>query len=291
MKALGTLTCSVLRKALPSVHLPISSKHNPIQFTHPEVVSNQSPLLENQSNNCALHTSYSAPQLTNLQETEGTMKEGVCTPNSTSAKGAPSKPYVEVAVTIDTSASSGSQGLQSSGSDVSVCSRDTACTAQQISLFDNFFPEPEATKKLVKTRSSPLLLTLGLEESAQDLIHKRHALQQPPQHQDMLQMPRQQHWNYVDGSSLPSPVLSLPIVIPTASPQGEQADDRRDLVSLDQQALPLQKHSEAIGPPCQVLPKSVVDFKEVPAPQVFGHFTPASPEPLYKKTLAVERCN
>ena len=304
MKALGTLTCSVLRKALPNIHLPISSKRNPIQFTLPRaVVAHRSSLPEN---DCTLYTSYSAPQLTNVQETEDAAQESICTPTSTSAEGAPSRPRVEVAVTTDmrhsqdtASASSGSQGLHASGSEASVCSKDTVCTAQQISLFNDFFPELEATNTLVTTRSSPLLLTMGLEESAQEdqdpiHVHERHASHQPPQQQNMhnlLQIPRQQYWNSVDESSLPSPVPSLPIVIPTVSLQGEQANDRQELALLEQQALPLQKGSGAASPPCQVVPKSVVDFREVPAPQVFGHFTPASPEPLYKKTLSVERYN
>lgn len=303
MKALGTLMCSVLRKALPNVHLPISSKHNPIQFALPcEVVSYQSSLPPNQANGCVLHTSYSALQLTNLQETADTANEGVCTPTNTPAQGASFKPRTEVAVTNDmrhsqdTAHAGSGRGLHSSGSEASVCSKDTACTARQISLFNNFFPELEATKELVKTRSSPQLLTLGQEESAQedqDLVHECLASHQPPQQQDThspLQTHRQQHWNSVDKSSLPSPVSSLPIVIPTASPQGEWANDRQEIAQLEQQALPSQK---ATSSPCQVVhvPKSVVDFRETPAPQVFGHFSPASPEPFYKKTLSVERCN
>ena len=290
MKSLATLTCTVLRKSLPKVPLPIFSKKNPIKF----VLSNTTDvhveleLSAQLQSSTTLHTSVSAPQLTSLKN--------VCRTNSRAtspwfrAECLQINPTCTQSVLTDDPASSQSakepvstssdcQELPSTSSAAELCQSQTTHSTEEfsLSLCDNFFPElaeSDATR-ISKTHSSPQLPTEGVSECARGLfdmnLEKQHRQQ------------AQKEAEYSKCRQTPS----FPLIIPTASSLSEESHDRPELGAFEG----ADTHSASCEdrPFVQGSVASAMPFCEVPVPEILGHITPSDPEPLYKKSPPAER--
>ena len=274
MKSLATLTCTVLRRALPKVPLPISSKLNPIKYPliqHPPTTSE--PSTQQTSNDtCTLHSSHSAPQLTTLTQDEH---------NTTTQPRVAQTPCPASSLTDSTAShstedpGSGSQGHPSSTPpDISQadCDDQTWRSVGGLALYDKFFSELKGYEGITRTQSLPLLPTEYVNELTEHLFSNGGV-------EDRERIDKEE-----DSVSQHGHFLS-PLVIPTAPSLAEPSEETLDIELIEGVAPSTVEYDHFT--PATV--ESVCPFVEVPAPQHHGHTCRNDPEPLYKKTPSVER--
>lgn len=273
VKSLATLMCTVLRRALPKVPLPISSKQNPIEYPLPKC---KSKLSAQWNSVLSLHASLSAPQLTGLTglgRDENQMVpprlvliNNTCTQLSLTDDVMSSQSTEEPA---SPGSGSRSQEQPSSVSPVDAYpthdESDTPHSTEVLSYYDRFFPE---LKKITKTQSLPQLPTEGEDE------HEQCSLREVGVEH------RQRDAKQADLHVLSHYHQTLSLVIPTSLSVVEATEDKvgMELTSVRED----DSHTCA-------LVQSVLPFVEIPAPQILGHTTRSDPEPLYKRTPSVER--
>ena len=286
LKSLCTITCMVLRKALPKVPLPISSKHNPIHFNFPSpaVINNiQCQFSSPQATEGRLHVSHSAPQLTGLLHTkEEETHSGYF---SCMTKQVSSQLYSHLPSTEDqsdlqakensTNPSAPIHDESSSSSEATLGSNDVA-TDMNLSLFDKFFPELKAKKKADYIPNLTTIAPLVSEQTHESEVQHEATLR------SVLKCKEGQLTNADRLSESTSDFLLRPIVIPTALSENRSISHTY-VSAASEHSSNLPRLSQPGGV------RSALQFSEIPAPQVLGHLNPNKPEPMYKKTPTIER--
>lgn len=277
MKSLATLTCTVLRRALPKVPLPISSKLNPIKYPLIQhTLTTSEPSTQQTSNDTcthALHSSHSAPELTGLntlrQDEHHTTQPRVHDP-------CPASSLTDSTASHSTEdPGSGSQGHPSSTPpDISQadCDDQTWFSAGDLALYNKFFPELNGYEGITRTQSLPLLPTEYVNELSEHLFSNRRV-------EDRERIDKE-----ADSVSQRGQFLS-PVVIPTAPSLAEPSEVTLN-TELIEGVAPSTVEYDLCTPATL---ESVCPFVEVPAPQRHGHTSRSDPECLYKKTPSVER--
>ena len=286
-KSLSTLTCVVLRRALPKVPLPIPSTFNPFYYHLPTSSSGSSVELGNpvtlQPPSNPLHTSHSAPELVSLtthQDSYGhELKKTAAFPEHDATQPISEQSQPEDQATEEQSHSTTTDDpincLLHSDSDSKTTpsaetESDPAMSPKELALYNKFFPELKQVEVISKTLSSPQLQTL-----------ERNSLP------ESLNADEQRVQDRISSSSC----VAVPLVIiPTAQPLSQSSDEGKDMAELIGGSSSFSFSSDERDGVCsEVKVKSVVPFVEIPTPQVLGHFPKTNPELLYKKVPSVTR--
>ena len=285
MRSLATLKCMVLRRALPKIPLPISTKQNPIHYSLPETNVESAVTLTSDPHN-PLNASLSAPQLTSsmtlshtdshsILPTEPSLINVACVQSPLTDDNTSSHQPTTVE---DSPPGSGSQEQSSSATPDELCSNQThtetdlTCSPEQLTHYDKFFPELEDQgTRIMKVHSSPQLST---ERMCGDCVQcSLGEVEGKERHQ------KETDSSHHTCTSPPS------LVIPTALT--EPADNRSEM-ELTKGASSHSVSSD--DDPCTLaVVKCVMPFVETPAPHVYGHISRREPEPLYEKKPSVER--
>ena len=149
------------------------------------------------------------------------------------------------------------------------CDDQTWCSAEDLTLYDKFFPELKRYEGIARTQSLPLLPTDYVNELTEHLFNNRV---EDREHID--EESDSQHCQFLS-----------PLVIPTAPSLGEPSEKTLD-TELIEGVAPSTVEYDLCTPAAM---ESVCPFVEIPAPQRHGHTSRSDPEPLYKKTPSVER--
>ena len=228
--------------------------------------------------------SHSAPQLTDLLHTKEEEKQ--CGYISCMTKQVSSQLPSHLASTEDqsklqtkengTNTSVGMHDESSSSSEATLGSNNNVATNMHLSLFDQFFPELKAEKKLTTSPISPSLLSLVSEQTRESEVQHEGTLS------SVLKCNEGQLTN-ADKLSEPSTAVLLDaIVIPTALIENRSTSNAYTSASSE-----YSSNLPTLPQPGRV--RNALQFSEIPAPQVLGHLNPNKPEPMYKKTPAIER--
>lgn len=266
MKSLATLTCSVLRRALPKLPLPIPSKLNPIKYLLPNLTfSAQLTSDASTTCTCTLHTSQSAPHLTSLN----TLRQDEC---HTALPGVAPNHNTYLLSLTDGATSHSTEEPGSGAQEQPSChvvSDSPWRLAEPLAFYDKFFPELDGHEGITKTQSLPLLPTECVHEHMQCLLGDRGV--ESDTETDLVS--QQLH--------------SLSLVIPTAQLLAEASEETLVMKPIEGVSPPSVAVEEDLCTFASV--ESVCPFVEIPAPQCHGHTSRTDPEPLYKKTPSVER--
>lgn len=282
-KSLSTLTCMVLRRALPKVPLPIPSTFNPFYYHLPTSSSGSSVELGNpvtlQPPSNPLHASHSAPELVSLtthQDSYGHKTAAFPEHDATQTISEQSQP--EDQATEEQSHSTTTDDpisvlLHSDPDSKTTPSAETesdpAMTPEELALYNKFFPELKQVETISKTLSSPQLQAL-----------ERNSLP------ESLNADEQRVQDRISSSCVAVPL----VIIPTAQPLSQSSDEGKDTAELIGGSSSFSFSSDERDGVCsEVKVKSVVPFVEIPTPQVLGHLPQPDPELLYKKVPSVTR--
>jgi hypothetical protein len=311
-KSLATLTCTVLRRALPKVPLPITTPCNPFCYPLPTSSSGSSVEIVRDPDtlpppSSPLHSSLSAPELTSsttqpdchtmeLKET-ATFPDNRATntllPNATLVSSEQQSTPAQEASVMQSQAQTTEEHPHSTAtgntrdpttqSDSDSQTTQPSCgthsepaiTLEELALYDKFFPE--------------LAKVLGREEAMRKTLSS-------PQLQTCGGLPRDGlstgQEGYRQNPSLCVSKTATPlVVIPTAQPLSQCSDDATtNMAELIGGASSLSSLSNDRGRVCsEVTVESVVPFVESAAPQLLGHHSKPDPEPLYNKVPSVNR--
>lgn len=323
LHSLATLTCTLLRKCLPKIPLPLSNKENPIKFHLPSqtpqvaVCSEHVMHKEDPSFHYQMHVCKSAPQLSAIPQ--------VAASQSSLLSTSVNRPYARKAERRKKKSSSSSSSAVSSSSlepldldpipevktfptqhkasEVYVLPLDSALVEESVDDVDNVCNEAqffEITTAPAIDLSQFDKFFLELQDvtrvtaaTCADVLHKT-------QSSPVLSLMTDKHTSKVDD------FRSAPIVVPTAElPSSElNASDNGGISFKVQSVEPTTEPATAIslfettasfavstatGTTCDQ-PVGFPKISEQPHPQLLGHTPPSVPEPYYKKTPAVERC-
>ena len=297
VKPLATLTCTVLRGALPKIPLPVSMNRNPIQFPLPRESSGtpvESAVELSVDPSSHLQASHSAPQLTgqtkhntldSQSSTLGLRRLGTTThakPDHAALSEVPTTAVLTQphelssrlhatacfrdAVEKPTSIPSGSKTSSSSVS-VDQCHNSDkessqALSQEDLTLYSKFFPELEETG-VTDTLSSPQLVPEAVS------AHQLH------RHQPGREEVSCQH------------ACSSLLEIPTAPPLTEPSDTLGNATLIE--GTSSLNVSDGDGKFDVIMVNSVLDFAETPTPHVYGHVSRPDPESFYKRVPSVVR--
>ncbi len=320
LRFLATMTCSVLRKCLPKLPLPVASKENPVQFDIPRVTamtSGEGVGPEMELGNCtSMSSSRSASQLDEApvqkllqpihstptkingaglhwqplpSQSSSASVDGLPTPctdhGDMEAGGALSRQ-------VEAPASQEDSGGSSTTKAVAFTIGDSSSQLDaDLSSFEAFFPELD----LVGEANGGPRTTIGVGEcgSSFSRSHSCPVLgklvpptdsHRPASHQDLsrLQMVSSPSRDFSDVPA---------IVVPTGGLPGHATESERDLLASAPTAgcYTDGKFAGAPGTPPWVT-RSVLQFVEMNLPCTVGLVPIKEPQLLYKKNPKIERC-